>query len=69
MIIDAFKNKIFPMTSTGCSEDEQSSESRDEAEKDGRLPTIKEEEALENIAAIDYILEPGLVKNILKMIL
>ena len=69
MIIDAFKNKIFPMTSTGCSEDEQPSESRDEAEKDGRLPTIKEEEALENISAIDYILEPGLVKNILKIIL
>ena len=69
MIIDAFKTKIFPMTSDGCSEDEQPSESRDEAEKDGGLPTIKEEEALENIAAIDYILEPGLVKKNLKIIL
>ena len=65
MIIDAFKNKIFPMVSTGFSEDEdeEPSESRDEEEKDGRLPTIKVEEALEKIATIDDILEPGLVKK------
>ena len=63
MIIDAFKNKIFPMVPTGFSEDEEPSESRDEEENDGRLPKIKEEEALEKIAAIDDILEPGLVKK------
>ena len=68
MIIDAFKNKIFPMVPTGFSEDEEPSESRDEEEKDGRLTTIKEE-ALEKIAAIDDILEPGLVKKYFKMIL
>ena len=60
MIIDAFKNKIFPMVPSGCSEEEEPSESRDEEEKDGRIPTIQEEEALENIAAIDDIFEPGL---------
>ena len=63
MIIDVFKNKIFPIVPTGFSEDEEPSESRDEEEKNGRLPTIKEEEALEKIAAIDDILEPGLVKE------
>ena len=68
MIIDAFKNKIFPMVPTGFSEDEEPSESRDEEEKDGRLTTVKEE-ALEKIAAIDDILEPGLVKKYFKMIL
>ena len=34
--------------------------------KDGKLPTIKEEEALEKIAAVDDILEPGLVKKYFK---
>ena len=63
MIIDVFKNKIFPIVPTGFSEDEEPSESRDEEEKNGRLPTIKEEEALEKIATIDDILEPGLVKE------
>ena len=53
MIIDAIKNKIFPMFPTGFSEDEEPSESRDEKEKDGRMLTIKEEEALDKIAAID----------------
>ena len=61
MIIDAFKNKIFSTVHTGLIEGEEPSESRDEEEKDGRMPTIKEEEALEKIAAIDDILEPGLV--------
>ena len=63
MIIDAFKNKICPVVPTGLSEDEEPSESRDEEEKDDILPTIKEEEALEKIAPIDDILEPGLVKK------
>ena len=49
MIIEAFKNKIFPMVPTGFSEDEEPSERRDEEEKDGRLPTIQEEEALEKL--------------------
>ena len=49
MIIDASKNEIFPMVPTGFSDDEEPSESRDEKEKDGRLPTIKEEEALEKL--------------------
>ena len=66
MIIDAFKNEIFPMVHTGFSEDEEPSESRDEEEKDGRLPKIKEEEVLEKIAAVDDILEPGLVKKYFK---
>ena len=67
MIVDAFKNKIFPIIPTGFSEDEEPSENRDEEEKDGRLSTIKEEEeALEKIAAIDNILEPGLVKKYFK---
>ena len=66
MIIDAFKHEIFPMVPTGLSEDEEPSESRDEEEKDGRLPTIKEEESLEKIAAVGDILEPGLVKIYLK---
>ena len=66
MIIYAFKNKIFPTVPTGFTEDEVPSESRDEEEKDGRMLTIKEEEALQKIAAIDDILEPGLVKKYLK---
>ena len=67
MIIDAFKNEIFPVVPIGFSDDEEPSEGRDEEEKDGRLPTIKEEEeALEKIAAIDDILEPGLVKKYFK---
>ena len=51
------------MVPTGFSEDEETSESRDEEEKDGRLSIINEEEALEKIAAVDDILEPGLVKK------
>ena len=66
MIIDAFKNEVFPMVPTGFSEDEEPSESRDEEEKDGRLRTIKEEEeALEKIA-VDDLLEPALVKKYFK---
>ena len=66
MIIDAFKNEIFPMVPTGFSDDEEPSENRDEEEKDGRLPTIKEEKALKKIAAVDDILESGLVKKYFK---
>ena len=66
MIIDAFKNEIFPMVPTGFSEDEEPSERRDEEEEDGRLPTIEEEEALDKIATIDNILESGLVKTHIK---
>ena len=66
MVVHAFKNKIITMVPTGFSEDEELSESRDEKEKDDRLPTTKEEEAPEKIAAIDNILEPGLVKKYFK---
>ena len=65
MIIDAFKNEIFPMVLTCFSEDEKPLESRDEEEKDDKLPTINEEE-LEKIAAMDDILEPGLVEEYFK---
>ena len=63
MIIDAFKNKIFPMAPTGFREDEEPSGSRDEEEKDRRLPTIKEEEALEQIAKLDKFYGPGLINK------
>ena len=39
---------------------------RYEEKKDGRLATVKQEEALEKIAAIDNILESGLVKKYFK---
>ena len=63
MIIDAFKNKIFPMAPTGFSEDEEPSGSRNEEQKDRRLPTIKEEEALEQIAQLDKFYGPGLINK------
>ena len=63
MIINAFKNKIFPMVPTGFSEDEEPSESRDEEKKDGRLPAIKEEEALEEIAGLDKFCSPDLINK------
>ena len=45
MIIDAFKNKIFPIVPTGFSEDKEPPRVEDEEEKkDGRLPTIEEEQ-------------------------
>ena len=67
MIIDAFKNEILPMVPTGFSEDEEPPRDEDKEEnKDGRLPTIKEEEALAKIPAVDDILEPGLVKKYFK---
>ena len=40
MIIDAFKNKIFPMVPTSFSEDEESPRGK----KDDRLPTMEEKE-------------------------
>ena len=62
MIIDAFKNKIFPMVPTGFSEDEKPPRDEDKEEKkDGRLPTIKEEEEPEdeipNISTFEQITE------------
>ena len=41
LIIDAFKNKIFPMVPIDSSEDEESSESEDDRE-----PIIKEEKLI-----------------------
>ena len=78
VIIDAFKNKLFPLTSGNYYEEvrEETPESsspesfsptiEEEPSGDDRLSTIKEEEALEKIAAIDNILEPGLVKKYFK---
>ena len=68
MIIDAFKNEIFPMTPTGFSEDDEETPRDEDKEekKDDRLPTVKEEEALEKVAAVDDILEPGLVEKYFK---
>ena len=40
MIIDAFKNKTFPLVPSGFDEDED----EDEDKKDSRLPKIEEEE-------------------------
>ena len=62
MIIDAFKNKIFPMVPTGFSEDEEPPRDEDkDEEKDGRLPTIKEEEEPEdeipNVSTFEQITE------------
>ena len=67
IIINAFKNEMFPMTPTGFSDEEESP--RDEykkEKKEGRLPTIQEEEALGKIAVVDDILETGLVKKYFK---
>ena len=48
-------------------EDEETPKDEDKEErKDGRLSPIKEKEALEKIAAVDNILEPGLVKKYFK---
>ena len=45
MIIDAFKNKIFPMDPTGFREDEESERDEfKEGKKADRFPTIEEEE-------------------------
>ena len=68
MIIDAFKTKIFPIVPTGFENDEEPPRDEDKEEnQDDRLPRIKEEEeALEKIAAVDNILEPGLVKRYFK---
>ena len=67
IIIDAFKNEIFPMTPTSFSEDEETSRDEDkEGKKDDKLPTIKEEKTLEKIAAVDNILVLGLVKKYFK---
>ena len=62
MIIDAFKNKIFPMVPPGFSEDEEPPRDEDKEEKkDGRLPTIKKEEKPEdeipNISTSEQITE------------
>ena len=45
MIIDAFKNKIFPMVPTGFSEDDVDEDEllKKRREEDGKLPTIEEE--------------------------
>ena len=49
------------------SEDKEPPRDEDkEGKKDGRLPTMKEEEALKKSAAVDDILEPGLVKKYFK---
>ena len=63
MIIDAFKNEIFPMVPTGFSEDQEPSESRDEEEKDGILAVIKEEEPLEETAGLDKFYGPDLINK------
>ena len=45
IIIDAFKNKMFPMASTGFEDDEEPPSDEDkEKKKDNRLLTIEEEE-------------------------
>ena len=75
LIIDAFKNKIFPMVPTGFSEDEKPPRDEDkEDKKDGRLPTIKEESSesegedkipdistLEQITELDTFYERDLI--------
>ena len=48
IIIDAFNYEIFPMTPNSFSEDEE---------------PPRDEETLKKIAAVDDILEPGLVKK------
>ena len=58
--------KIFPAVPTGFEDDVDKDELLKRHERNSRLPTIKEEEALEKIAAIDGILEPGLVKKYFK---
>ena len=44
MIIDAFKNKIFPKAPTGFEDEESRRDEDKEEKKDDRLPTIQEEE-------------------------
>ena len=57
------------MTPTGFSEDEEPPRDEDKEEKkDGRLSPIKEEEALEKIAAVDDILEPDSLADMLKQL-
>ena len=45
MIIDVFKNKIFPRVPTGFSEDDVDEDEllKKHQEEDGKLPTIEEE--------------------------
>ena len=58
MIIDVFKNKIFPKAPTALEDDEEPPKDEDKEEKkDDRLPTIEEEEEpmelKEQIAELD----------------
>ena len=72
MIIDAFKNKIFPLVPTGFEDDVDEDELlKKRHEKDSKLPTIEEEpedrlrtpkETPEQINELDKIYGPDLIK-------
>ena len=49
MIIDAFKNKIFPMVPTGFEDEEPSRDEDKEEKKDDRLTTIKKKKHLKKL--------------------
>ena len=59
MIIDAFKNKIFPMVPTGFEDDVDEDELLKRHERDSTLPTIKEkpEDEIPNISTLEQITE------------
>ena len=68
MIIDAFKNKIFPKAPTALEDDEEPPKDEDKEEKkDDRLPTIEEEEEpmelKEQIAELDKRNDRDLIYN------
>ena len=65
MIIDAFKNKIFPTVPTGFNEDDVDEDEllKKRQEEDGKLPTIEEEPedtdyTLEQMSRLDKIYAP-----------
>ena len=68
MIIDAFKNKIFPLVPSGFDEDED----EDEDKKDSRLPKIEEEEeepkeGFEQITRLDKFYAADLINKCFKV--
>ena len=73
VIIDAFKNKIFPTVPTGFNEDDVDEDEllKKRQEEDGRLPTIEEEPedtdyTLEQMSRLDKIYAPLIRKHFME---
>ena len=71
MIIDAFKNKIFPKAPTGFEDDVDEDELLKRHERDSRLPTIEEEpedeipniDTFEQITKLEEFYVPDLINK------